>query len=93
MSGINSLNGIKPGDLYTTDGQDLWRVESMCERPTITLRNLDSGERCGGAIGCLNLDPFEKARIAVGDEPDWERRYAELVEDVSRRTDQAKGKA
>jgi len=37
-----------------------------------------------------------KALARPGDKkrgPDWERRYAELVEDVSRRTDQAKGKA
>lgn len=55
---INSLSGLEPGDLFTTDGQDAWEVKSLCEQPTITLRNLRTGEETGGAVGCLNVQPF-----------------------------------
>ena len=55
---IWNLKDIRPGDLYTTDGKDAWEVESFCESPTITLRNLRTGERAGGAVGCLNVSQF-----------------------------------
>lgn len=55
---INSLNGIEPGKLFTTKGDDVWEVVSMCHHPTITLRNLRDGTECGGAVGCLNLKEF-----------------------------------
>lgn len=58
--GIHTLAGIRPGDLYTTDGQDVWRVQSLCERPTVTLVNVESGERTGGAVGSLNVSDFRR---------------------------------
>lgn len=65
MMGIDSLNGVEPGDLYTTDGKDVWKVESFCEQPTITLVKMSSQgrglqERKGGAVGCLNLQDFKR---------------------------------
>lgn len=55
---INSLKGIKPGMLFTETGTQVWEVVSMCELPTITLRNLRTKEEVGGAVGCLNLENF-----------------------------------
>lgn len=55
---INSLDRIKPGDLFTTDGHDVWRVVSCCERPTITLKNMETAEEKGGAVGSLIVQDF-----------------------------------
>jgi len=67
MKGIHNLVGINPGDLYTTDGKDVWRVVSMCDLPTITLERLYSPEsqepfRRGGAIGSLNVADFARLK-------------------------------
>lgn len=55
---IGSLDGIEPSDLFTQDDGSVWRVVSFCERPTITLRNLETGETVSGAVGCRLLEPF-----------------------------------
>jgi len=55
---IRSLQDITVRDLFTTSGSDVWEVESFCEHPTITLRNVRTGEQCGGAVGCRNLRDF-----------------------------------
>ena len=65
MKGIASLNGVEIGQFYTTDGKDIWEVESYCESPTITLKNVKTEARCGGGVGCLNLSKFQKLVIEV----------------------------
>lgn len=58
MKGIRNLDGVKPGDLYTKDGTDVWRVESCCELPTITLKREGVDQRDGGAVGSPNVSEF-----------------------------------
>jgi hypothetical protein len=55
---IDSIRGLEPGDLFTTNGKDVWRLESYCDYSTISLINVGNGELCSGAVGCLNLQPF-----------------------------------
>ncbi len=56
---INSLDGLEPGQLFTTrDGRDVWAIQSMCSEPTITLKNLHNGRLLGGAVGCPNVKDF-----------------------------------
>lgn len=57
---INSLDGIKPGDLYTTNGTDVWIVDHYCEYPTITMKNVRTGKTQGGAVGSPNVKDFVK---------------------------------
>jgi len=64
MKGINSLHGLNPGDLFTTDGRDVWELVSFCELPTATVKNLRTGEVRDGAVGCLNLAPFVQLKPA-----------------------------
>ena len=45
---------------YTTDGEDIWRLVAYCQEPTATMENVETNERVGGAVGCLNLKPFVK---------------------------------
>jgi hypothetical protein len=52
------MNGDAVGKLFTTNGDDVWRCISYCEYPTIKFKNLETGELCGGAVGCLNVQDF-----------------------------------
>ena len=57
--GISSL----PSDiheLYTQSGGDVWRVEGYFDCPSVTIRNLETGERMTGGIGCLNFQHFQR---------------------------------
>jgi len=49
------MNGDDVGKLFTTNGTDAWRCMSYCEHPTISFENLETKQRLGGAVGCLNL--------------------------------------
>jgi len=60
---IDSLEGVKPGDLYTTNGEDVWEVTALCQSPTIELRNLRTNAERGGAVGCLLLGSFVKIEM------------------------------
>lgn len=67
MKGIYSLEGVKPGDLYTKNGKDVWEVVSTCDYPTIQLRDLHTGATTGGGVGCLNVREF--VRLVPADKP------------------------
>jgi len=55
---IDTLTGVKVGDLYTKTGLDVWEVKTFCENPTITLVNIRTHEKELGAIGSLNVKDF-----------------------------------
>jgi len=57
---ISSYEDIDFDVLYTTNGKDAWRVLYCCEFPTVTLQNIETNEKIGGAIGSLNVRPFRK---------------------------------
>ena len=54
------MNNNDVSKYYTTNGKDIWQLIIYCEYPTATMKNLETGERVGGAVGCLNLKPFVK---------------------------------
>ena len=54
------MNADDVGKYYTTDGKDLWQLVSYCRDPTATMQNVRTEQKVGGAIGCLNLQPFIK---------------------------------
>ena len=54
------MNMDDVGKFYTTDGTDVWKLAVYCDQPTATMLNVETGERRGGAVGCLNLQPFKK---------------------------------
>lgn len=57
------MNGDDVGKLFTIDGSDAWRCISYCEYPTITFKNLETGQLQGGAIGCLNVRNFKPLTV------------------------------
>ncbi len=48
------------GRLFTTNGEDVWRLIAYCSAPTATMENLETKERVGGAIYSPNLEPFKR---------------------------------
>lgn len=57
---IDDIGDVKPGQLYTKDGKDVWEVASYFDRPSLTLKNIRTGETETGGVGCLNFKPFKK---------------------------------
>lgn len=57
---ISNLNDLLPGQLYTTDGKDAWVLEGYFSGPSLTLKNLVTGEKMNGGLGCPNFEPFSK---------------------------------
>jgi hypothetical protein len=50
----------KPGELYTTTGDDVWEVVSFFAIPSVTLKNIQTGETLTGGVGCLNFKDFRR---------------------------------
>ena len=44
MSVTKTINVDNVGRLFTIDGKDVWRLISYCEIPTLSFRNLETGE-------------------------------------------------
>lgn len=56
------MNKDDVGKLFTTDGEDAWRLITYCEHPTATMENLETKKRVSGAVGSLILEPFIKLK-------------------------------
>lgn len=46
------------GLLFIRAGR-VYIMESYCEQPTATFRDLQSGDKVGGAVGCPDLEGFK----------------------------------
>lgn len=58
---ITSVHLLAVGQLYTSgEYNDVWEVESFCAQPTVTLKNLRTGERRGGAVGSPIVRDFTR---------------------------------
>lgn len=55
---INSVAGLKPGQLFTRFDDEVWEVTSLFACPSVTLKNLRTGDVIEGGIGCLNFEYF-----------------------------------
>ena len=60
------MNSDDIGKLFTTNGEDVWRMITYCEYPTATFINLDTGREIGGAVGSPILNQFKKLRQKSG---------------------------
>lgn len=56
-------------NLFTKDGTDVWGVESFCLGPTVTLKNLKTGEKERFGIGGGTSNSFKK----IFDYGEWEK--------------------
>lgn len=53
-------NDLQLGALFTTDGNDLWMLESYFDVPSCTMLNAATGERQTFGIGGLTSQTFTK---------------------------------
>lgn len=66
MPGWISPNDV--GELFTTNGRDVWRVVSYAAEPTAVLQNLETGENAQGVVcsplmsDFVRLTPTEELR-------------------------------
>ncbi len=60
MVSIDYIEDVEVGGLYTDGKNSVWEVKSYANVPTVTLKNLRTGEETRGGIGCLNFAPFVK---------------------------------
>lgn len=58
MKGIDSLDVVRRCRFFTLTGDDIWKLEMYCEQPYVVLRNVETGAKRAGAVGCLNLAKF-----------------------------------
>ncbi len=64
----DAIRGI-PLDAFFLRNGEIWKVSHMCERPTMTLENVKTGERVGGAIGAPIFADFVRL-VPVGGDPE-----------------------
>ena len=54
------MNKDDVSKLFTTNGEDAWRLMCYCAEPTVEFENLETHERIGGSIYSLNVAPFRR---------------------------------
>lgn len=62
------LSAEDVGKFFTRNGTDIWQMTSSCRQPTATLKNLQTNEETGGAVGCLNLSGFTRLIPEIEDD-------------------------
>jgi len=50
----------EPGEIYIGENLEIYRVQGWFSQPSITIESVQNGHKVGGAIGCLNLQPFTR---------------------------------
>ena len=58
-----TINADSVGELFTTDGLDVWRCMAYCGQPTATMENVETKQQRGGSVYSLNLAPFKRLKI------------------------------
>lgn len=48
----------KVGKFFTINGNDVWKLISFCPEPSLCFENLETKERCGGAVSSPNVSRF-----------------------------------
>ena len=60
---INSVEGMEVGQLFTNSQNEIWCLESFFSTPSLTIKNILTGEELNGGVGCLNFADFKRAEI------------------------------
>lgn len=53
----------EPGELYISENLEIYRVQGWFSQPSITIESVQNGHKVGGAVGCLNLEPFTRLEL------------------------------
>jgi hypothetical protein len=54
--------------VYTKNKEGRWKIVAYCASPSLTMINLDTGERANFGIGGLIAEAFEPVRDATEDD-------------------------
>ena len=55
---VELTTNTHPGDLYVSDIGEIFRIVFIQSKPSIDIEQIATGWRVGGAVGCLNLEPY-----------------------------------
>ena len=60
MQQVTGLYGVRAGDLYTSNGEDVWKIDWECQMglPALVMINVYTGEVRGNEEECLDLSGF-----------------------------------
>lgn len=64
---MNSSDLKDPGDIFTTNGEDVWELMSFALQPSCLMKNLKTGAEEGFAMGGLTAQKFHKIKMPVVD--------------------------
>jgi hypothetical protein len=60
VEGMMTANDLKVGGFFTTNGSDVWKLESYFDGPSCTLRNLETQEVQTFGMNGLTAEEFRK---------------------------------
>ncbi len=63
-----NVEDLKNGKFFTTNGKDIWKLESYCLYPTCTLVNLETGKKESFGLGGLTAQGFLKIEMPIVDD-------------------------
>lgn len=61
-------NDLEVGAFFTTNGKDIWKLESYYETPSCSLKNLETGEIADFGMGGLTAQDFHKIQMPKGEQ-------------------------
>lgn len=50
---------------FTTNGEDIWRIQSYCLEPTCLLRNLETGKEESFGMGGITANSFKRISMPI----------------------------
>lgn len=53
---------------FTTNGVDIWKLESVCKSPSCTMRNLETGEEENFGLSGLTARKFHRIKMPITQE-------------------------
>ena len=59
-------NDLKPESFFTTNGKDIWKLESFCMTPSCTLKNLETGDVENFGMDGLTAKRFQRITMPEG---------------------------
>ena len=62
-------NNATLGNLFTTDGKDVWRVIVFCPSPACILQNLDTKEKRNFSFWGLTAEKFHEIEMPINPGP------------------------
>jgi len=63
-----NANDLEIPAFFTTDGRDIWKLQSYCLEPTCELVNLETGRKEHFGLGGITAQAFKKIKMPIIEE-------------------------